>query len=232
MCVGSRCRLTLSNRCNRRSWCSAEIGLGLTAFGFLFTFLGILLFFDRGLLAMGNVSVLAEQQRHHAAPCSLCPSTLTRSLLPAYLLRTTCLPAVVVPCGYDHHHRGAGDSAVLQPAEKPQGASVGGGRQQWRVWRAPAARTADSSGVLVSPVTASTDCCCCCWCVGTPQQGSAFYLSGAVLVIVGWTMIGLVVEAYGFWLLFCEFIPTVLTFSRRVPFLSKVLDMPALKLVS
>lgn len=63
-------------------------------------------------------------------------------------------------------------------------------------------------------------------------QGSAFYLTGACLVIIGWTIIGLCVEAYGFWLLFCEFIPTVLQFSRRVPFMSKVLDMPFLKVVS
>lgn len=62
-------------------------------------------------------------------------------------------------------------------------------------------------------------------------QGSAFYLSGAALVIVGWTVIGLCVEAYGFWLLFCEFIPTVLQFSRRVPFLSKALDLPFFKAV-
>ena len=33
-----------------------EIGIGVTGFGMLFLFLGMVLFFDRGLLAIGNVS--------------------------------------------------------------------------------------------------------------------------------------------------------------------------------
>jgi hypothetical protein len=32
-----------------------EIGLGLTGFGIFFSFLGIIFFFDKGLIAMGNV---------------------------------------------------------------------------------------------------------------------------------------------------------------------------------
>jgi hypothetical protein len=35
----------------------AEIGIGLTGFGILFSFLGVIFFFDKGLLAMGNVSL-------------------------------------------------------------------------------------------------------------------------------------------------------------------------------
>ncbi|KAK7394126.1 hypothetical protein VNO78_14645 [Psophocarpus tetragonolobus] len=37
----------------------AEIGIGLIGFGIFFTFLGIILFFDRGLLALGNIFSLA-----------------------------------------------------------------------------------------------------------------------------------------------------------------------------
>lgn len=126
------------------SWLNDQrkIGLGLTAFGFLFTFLGILLFFDRGLLAMGNLLFMAGM-------------TIT-----------------------------IGVQATVQFFSRRKN-----------------------------------------------RKGSAFYLSGAGLVIIGWTVIGLCLEAYGFWLLFCEFLPTVLQFSRRVPFMSKVLEVPFLKAV-
>uniref|UniRef100_J3M1Z6 Uncharacterized protein n=1 Tax=Oryza brachyantha TaxID=4533 RepID=J3M1Z6_ORYBR len=38
---------------------STQIGLGLTGFGVFFSFLGIVFFFDKGLIAMGNVIILS-----------------------------------------------------------------------------------------------------------------------------------------------------------------------------
>ncbi|KAH8967256.1 hypothetical protein BDL97_03G068000 [Sphagnum fallax] len=37
-----------------------EIGIGLTGLGVLFSFLGIILFFDKGLLPMGNILFIAR----------------------------------------------------------------------------------------------------------------------------------------------------------------------------
>ena len=34
-----------------------QIGIGLTGFGIFFLFFGIVMFFDQGLLAIGNVSI-------------------------------------------------------------------------------------------------------------------------------------------------------------------------------
>ena len=48
-------------------------------------------------------------------------------------------------------------------------------------------------------------------------------------MLMGWAATGMAVEAYGFWLLFAGFFPTVLGFLRRAPVLGPLLDAPGVK---
>lgn len=118
----------------------AEIGVALTGLGALLLFLGVIFFFDRGLLAMGNVLFLA------------------------------------------------GVSVIL------------GIQSAMRFFIKP-----------------------------KNFKGSIFFISGVVLVVWGWTLIGFLVELYGFWNLFSAFVPVALSALRKIPVLKQVLDLPTFK---
>ena len=49
----------VQRQCAKDELLPAEIGIGLTGLGFLFLFLGVLFFFDKGLIALGNVSLIS-----------------------------------------------------------------------------------------------------------------------------------------------------------------------------
>jgi hypothetical protein len=60
------------------------------------------------------------------------------------------------------------------------------------------------------------------------KQGSILFGAGFCLVIFGWAVVGMIIEAYGFILLFSGFWPTVVVFLYRVPVLGRLLQQPFL----
>ncbi|KAF6027110.1 GOLT1B [Bugula neritina] len=119
-----------------------KIGVGLAGFGFVFLFLGVVLLFDKGLLAIGNILFLAGL---------------------AFLI------------GLDRTFR-----FFFQT-------------HKWR--------------------------------------GTAFFLGGIFIVLCGWPMIGMIVECYGFFLLFGGFIPVAINFLMRIPVLGTLLSLPGVSIV-
>ncbi|XP_020581259.1 vesicle transport protein GOT1-like isoform X2 [Phalaenopsis equestris] len=105
-----------------------KIGIGLTGFGVFFSFLGIIFFFDKGLLAMGNILFLAG------------------------LMLTIGL------------------KSTMQFFVKPKN-----------------------------------------------YKGTASFGSGLFLILVGWPFFGMILEAYGFIVLFRGFWPTAAVFLQRLP---------------
>ncbi|XP_047318328.1 vesicle transport protein GOT1-like [Impatiens glandulifera] len=114
-----------------------KIGLGLTGFGVLFTLMGILFFFDKGYIAIGNILFVSGV-------------TLT-----------------------------IGVTSTLQFFMR---------RQNFK--------------------------------------GSISYGVGFLLILIGWPMIGMIVETYGFFILFSGFWPTLSVFLQRIPIVGLIFRQP------
>lgn len=59
-------------------------------------------------------------------------------------------------------------------------------------------------------------------------KGSASFLGGVLIVLMGWPLVGMIVETYGFVILFSGFLPVAINFLRRVPILGTFLSMPGI----
>lgn len=118
----------------------AEIGMGLTGFGVFFLFFGMILFFDKALLAIGNVLFVA---------------------------------GLAFVIGLERTFRFF--------------------FQKHKV------------------------------------KATGFFLGGVFVVLIGWPLIGMIFEIYGFFLLFRGFFPVVVGFIRRVPVLGSLLNLPGIR---
>ncbi|GFY73409.1 vesicle transport protein GOT1B [Trichonephila inaurata madagascariensis] len=63
-------------------------------------------------------------------------------------------------------------------------------------------------------------------------SGLAFLFGGILIVLFGWPLVGMLIEIYGFIVLFSGFLPIVVNFLRRVPVLGTILNFPILNKIS
>lgn len=62
-------------------------------------------------------------------------------------------------------------------------------------------------------------------------RASTAFFGGIVVVLLGWPLIGMILETYGFVLLFSGFFPAAVNFLRRVPILGTFLNLPGISMV-
>jgi len=62
-------------------------------------------------------------------------------------------------------------------------------------------------------------------------KASIAFFGGIIIVLTGWPLIGMLLETYGFVLLFSGFFPVAINFLRRVPILGTLLNMPGISRV-
>lgn len=63
-------------------------------------------------------------------------------------------------------------------------------------------------------------------------KATSFFVGGILIVLLGWPVIGMCVEMYGFFLLFSGFFPVAVNFLRRVPIIGTLLDLPYIRSVA
>jgi len=59
-------------------------------------------------------------------------------------------------------------------------------------------------------------------------KGSAAFFGGILVVLFGWPILGMAVEAYGFIVLFSGFFPVAINFLRRIPVIGTLLNLPVI----
>ncbi|XP_069684179.1 vesicle transport protein GOT1B [Periplaneta americana] len=60
-------------------------------------------------------------------------------------------------------------------------------------------------------------------------KASIAFFGGITVVLLGWPLIGMLIETYGFVLLFSGFFPVAINFLRRVPLLGTILNFPGIR---
>jgi len=62
-------------------------------------------------------------------------------------------------------------------------------------------------------------------------RASVAFFGGIIIVLLGWPIVGMIVESYGFVLLFSGFFPVAVNFLRRVPILGRFLELPGVRTI-
>ena len=57
-------------------------------------------------------------------------------------------------------------------------------------------------------------------------RGTICFFLGIALVLMRWGLTGMILEGFGFVNLFGNFLPTVLSFARQIPYIGSLLDLP------
>ncbi|KAK3593990.1 hypothetical protein CHS0354_040732 [Potamilus streckersoni] len=63
-------------------------------------------------------------------------------------------------------------------------------------------------------------------------KATGFFIGGMFVVLLGWPVVGMCLEIYGFFLLFSGFFPVAVNFLRRLPVIGLILNLPGIRSVA